>query len=107
MSSTRERIQRRREQQAARRKRVVALAIAAAGLLLVGLAALLVTRRGSPAGYSAEFSGGPRLELEQDVYDYGYVKLDTVITTDVKISNVGDEPLQIAEVPVVEVREGC
>lgn len=107
MTSSKKRIQARREQQAAQRKRLIAVAVGAIGLLVVGVAALLLTRGGSPTGYEAEYAGGPRLSLEQDLYDYGYVKHDTVITTDVEITNVGDAPLQIAEVPVVEVREGC
>ncbi len=106
MSRSRKRIQQRKQQQAQQRKRLMAALIAVAGLVVVGVAALLVTRSGSPAGYTPQASG-PRLRLAQDVYDYGYVKLDTVITTDVEIQNVGDEPLKISEVPVVEVREGC
>src|SRR5690606_26090842 len=107
MSSARKRIQTRRQEPAAQRRRLSAAAGAALGLLIVSVTALLLARGGSPADYEAEYTGGPRVRLAQDIYDYGYVKHDTVVTTDVEISNVGDEPLQIAELPVVEVREGC
>lgn len=78
------------------------------GVLAVGLAVFsLVRGRNAPAGYEPEYTGGPRIEVAQEVYDYGYVKLDTVITTDVEITNVGDKPLKITSVPQVQVLEGC
>jgi hypothetical protein len=79
---------------------VGALVVAAAGLLLA-------TRKGSPSDYVPEYTGGPRIDLDQEVYDYGYVELNTVITTDVEISNVGDQPLRITDTPQVQVLEGC
>lgn len=77
------------------------------GLVIIGIAVVLLTRSGTPSNYTPEYTGGPRLALEQDFYDYGYLRLNTTVTTDVEISNVGDEPLKISEIPVVEVREGC
>ena len=79
---------------------VGALVVAAAGLLLV-------TRKGNPQDYVPEYTGGPRIALDQEVYDYGYVELNTVVTTDVEISNVGDQPLRITDTPQVQVLEGC
>ncbi|HPV05579.1 MAG: hypothetical protein WBH90_04550 [Aggregatilineales bacterium] len=107
MSHSRKRVQARRAQQAAQRKRLMAVAVAALGMVIVGVAALLLARSGSPTGYEPEYTGGPRVSLKQDFYNYGYVKHGTLITTDVEIGNVGDEPLQILDVPVVEVRDGC
>lgn len=77
------------------------------GLIVAGAALLLATGKGSPKGYMPEYSGGARIDLNQDTFDYGDVKLNTVITTDVEISNVGDKPLQITGTPQVQVLEGC
>lgn len=108
MSQSSKRIRSRKQQKKAQqRRRTMAVVMGVVGLAIVGIAALLLTRSGTPANYTPEYAGGPRLALEQDSYDYGYVQLGTTITTDVKIENVGDEPLKISEIPVVEVREGC
>ncbi len=91
-----------------RRSRVIPLLIVGLGVLLISGAILLaITGRGAARGYVPQFRGGPRLEVAQEVFDYGYVKLDTVIRTDFEIRNVGDETLRILRVPQVEVREGC
>jgi hypothetical protein len=81
--------------------------IVGAGVLVIGLAVFFMARGGAPAGYEPEYTGGPRIAVDQEVYDYGYVKLNTIVTTDVEISNVGDEPLRIASIPQVQVLEGC
>ena len=78
------------------------------GALAIGLAVFfIVSGRGASADYEPEYTGGPRIDVDQEMYDYGYVKLNTTITTDVKISNVGDRPLRITSIPQVQVLEGC
>jgi hypothetical protein len=107
MSRSRSRVQnqRRKEQ---RNKRTLALGLGGLGLLLIVGAVVLLTRKGdAPAGFEPVFNGGPRVELSEDTYDYGYVQFNNQITTDVEMRNVGDEPLRIAGIPQVQVREGC
>lgn len=76
-------------------------------LLLGGLLFAFLSGGNTPRDYVPSFSGGPHIEIEPDFLDYGYVKLNTVIISEITIRNVGDEPLHILGQPQVEVREGC
>lgn len=87
--------------------RIVPVGVAVVGLLVVGAALLLLNKNRTPPGYEPSFTDGPRVEVVQEVFDYGAVLVNTPIQTDFEIRNVGDKPLQIKELPVVEVREGC
>ena len=86
------------------------LAVAGALLLVIGGLSLLWT---SPdAGVvtldvTPEVSGVPRLAVNQEVIDEGYIKLNNTIRTTFRLRNVGDEPLQILGEPTVELVEGC
>lgn len=84
-------------------KRVLPLLIVGTGLLLIGgmVALLGVGGGGSVSG------GTPRLVVEQEVFDYGDVALNTPITTTFVLRNEGDGVLRILNTPQVEVREGC
>ena len=89
-------------------KRYLPQIVIGAGALVVAVVGLLVaTSKGSSNDFVPEYTGGPRIDLAQEVYDYGYVTLNTTITTDVEIGNVGDKPLRITDVPQVQVMEGC
>ena len=54
-----------------------------------------------------EVSGKPSLKVDQELIDYGDVKLNTNLTFELQLTNVGDQPLKISETPYVEVKEGC
>jgi hypothetical protein len=54
-----------------------------------------------------EISGQPSLQVDQELIDYGDVKLNTNLTFRFSLTNVGDKPLKITGEPYVEVREGC
>lgn len=54
-----------------------------------------------------EVSGQPSLKLDQDFIDYGDVKFNTNKSFAIRLTNVGDQPLNISETPIIEVREGC
>jgi len=51
--------------------------------------------------------GTPALAIDQEVIDYGDVKLATDLTFAVKVTNTGDGTLRFREEPYIEVREGC
>ena len=51
--------------------------------------------------------GQPRIEVDQELIDFGDVEFDTPKTFALNLTNVGDEPLIFSEKPYVEVREGC
>ncbi len=88
----------------------------AVGLAVLVVAAL-VLRSGNDNGtgqkefdsdFEPEVTGAPRVEVVQDeVVDYGDVKLGTTVTTTYNVRNVGDEPLAILGEPQVELMEGC
>lgn len=84
-------------------KRILPLLIVGAGLLLVGGMIALLS-----VGGSRDTGGGtPRLVVEQEVFDYGDVALNTPITTTFVLRNEGDGMLRILNTPQVEVRAGC
>jgi hypothetical protein len=73
------------------------------GALLLAAGILLgVQRLGGSSG-----SGTPALAVDQEVIDYGDVKLATDLTFEVKVTNTGNGTLRFREEPYIEVREGC
>ena len=58
-------------------------------------------------GFGGDGSGTPALAVDQEVIDYGEVKLDTDLTFTVKVTNTGNGTLRFREEPYIEVREGC
>ena len=87
------------------------LAVAGAVLLVAGGLGLIWTSS-SPGvvtlDVTPEVVGAPRLAVDQEVIDEGYVKLDNTIRTTFRLRNVGDQPLHIlGGEPVVELVEGC
>jgi hypothetical protein len=70
------------------------------GVLLIAAALFIVFGSG-------DGSGTPALAVDQEVIDYGNVKLDTDLTFAIKVTNTGDGTLRFKEEPYIEVREGC
>jgi hypothetical protein len=86
------------------------LAVGGAVLLIIGGLSLVWTS--SEAGVvtldvTPEVAGAPRLAVDQEVIDEGYIKLNNTIRTTFRLRNVGDEPLHILGEPAVELVEGC
>lgn len=82
------------------------LILSGAGLILVA-AVIIISSLGRDKA-SIEVTGAPSLKVEQDVYDYGTVKLGGApIRSVVKVTNVGDQVLRFTEAPYIEVLEGC
>ncbi|WP_162909769.1 DUF1573 domain-containing protein [Aggregatilinea lenta] len=58
--------------------------------------------------FEPEVTGAPRVSVvEDELIDYGDVKLNTTIQTSYTVRNLGDEPLMFVNTPYVEVIEGC
>lgn len=57
--------------------------------------------------FSNRDTGTPVLSVDQELIDYGEVKLDTPLTFSIVVTNSGDGVLRFQETPYVEVREGC
>lgn len=82
------------------------LAVACALLLVVGgLAVWALPRPDSTV--APEAGGAPRLAVDQTTVDEGYVQFNQTVRTTFRLSNVGDEPLEILGEPQVELVEGC
>jgi hypothetical protein len=55
-----------------------------------------------------EASGGtPRLVVDREVRDFGYVPFETPVRAVFMLANTGDSVLRLAGVPRVEVVKGC
>ena len=81
--------------------------IIAGGVLLLAVAVWALLRGGSDPT-TIEVTGAPGIRVDQEVFDYGDVKLgEKPIRTVVRVTNVGDQTLQLTEKPYVEVLEGC
>lgn len=82
------------------------LAAALAGLLLI-TGAILLAGKDQDQGYTTELKGEPAIEVDQQEFDYGDVKLGSMVTTSVKVTNTGGEPLRFTGRPYVELIDGC
>ena len=69
------------------------------GLLL--LATVLFANRSGDGG------GTPAISVDQQKFDYGYVKFGETRSIAVKVTNTGDGSLRFKEQPYIEVVEGC
>jgi hypothetical protein len=78
--------------------------ILAFGGVLVFTAALLLAGRGPT---SAGGAGTPSITLDQQKIDFGEVKLDTVLSFAITVTNTGDGVLRFEEAPYIEILEGC
>jgi cell division septal protein FtsQ len=98
-----------RERQRRKRQRKTLIALIAAGLLLFtsGIFIANNTLEDKPDPALIEVSGQPSLRVDQELIDYGDVKLNTSLTFALELTNVGDEPLEISQDPYVEVVDGC
>lgn len=89
-------------------KKSIPLWLIISGVVLVVVATVVLLSSGGKTKAEIEVTGAPKLKVEQELYDYGDVKLGGVpIRTVVKVTNVGDKPLLFEEAPYIEVLEGC
>jgi len=80
------------------------LALAGLGLILVAVWAILGSAQPKT---NIEVKGASRLKVETDKIDRGDVKLGTPVRDDIRVTNVGDQPLRFVEAPFIQVKEGC
>ena len=79
------------------------------GILLILAAFLFATRGGGTAegAGSVDTGGTPRIAVEPQKIDYGYVKFGNDETFKIKVTNSGGGALRFSDQPYVEVLEGC
>lgn len=76
-------------------------------LIVIGLAVWWSSATSAPATGSQQAGSSPRLVVDRTTIDDGYVKFETPIEATFKLSNTGQQPLQILGEPQVELIEGC
>jgi len=77
-------------------------------VIIIGVVLWALAGRGSSGtSVPAQVSGKPSLAVDREQIDFGKVPLDIPVKATFKLSNVGDQPLQIVGQPLVEVKQGC
>lgn len=89
-----------------RRKSWLMMLIVGGGVLLV-IGALFAFTRPSQQNASNGDTGAPRLVVDQELVDFGDVKVDQVVEATFRITNEGDGTLRFTKDPYIEVLEGC
>jgi hypothetical protein len=77
------------------------LVVLGGGLLMLAVV-LFANRGGLDTG-----GGTPKLSVDQNKIDYGYVKFGNNKQFNITVTNDGDGTLRFKEKPYVEVLEGC
>lgn len=83
------------------------IAGAAVLLVMIGLAIWWNSSTSAPTAGPQQAGGQPRLAVDRTTIDDGYVKFNTPIEATFKLSNTGQQALQILGEPQVELIEGC
>jgi hypothetical protein len=78
------------------------IALLIGGVLLIAAAVVFFA-----FGSGGNGGGAPRLVVDQNKIDYGYVQFGKDKAFSIKVTNAGDGVLRFQEKPVVEVLEGC
>ena len=78
---------------------------AGAAVVLIAGGVVMLSARTSPA--SPAVAGAPQLAVDRTTVDEGYVKFGTPVHETFRLSNAGNQPLQILGEPRVELVEGC
>ncbi len=73
------------------------------GVLLITAALLLA----GPYASGTDGSGAPSISVDRQKIDFGEVKLDTVLSFAITVTNTGDGILRFQETPYIEIVEGC
>ncbi len=83
------------------------LAVAGIVLLVAGLAVLLRPSAAPASAKAPQFTGGPKLAVDQDKIDFGTVPLGQPVEATFKLTNVGDRQLVVEGTPQILVKQGC
>ena len=77
-------------------------------LAVVVIGAIFVFSRSSNQSIIAvNVNGKPNLVMDKTLIDFGDVHFGNPVTAVFKVSNTGDQPLQILQQPRLEVLQGC
>ncbi len=87
--------------------RLLPIWFALAGIALVIIAGWVIMTSNTDARANVSVKGAARLMVKTETIDHGDVKLGVPIRDDVRITNIGDQPLSFAQAPYVVIKEGC
>ncbi len=73
------------------------------GILLVAVVYFLSNR----GGISKHGSGPPKITVDQQKIDYGYVRFGTNESFNLEVTNIGGEALRFSQKPYIKVLAGC
>ncbi len=97
-----------------RQKRFPAIWVLGIGGLLLVVGVILLSRPGggTSGGGTAtlapiQVQGQASIRVDQQEINYGDVKFNVQKTFTITVTNIGDKPLRFAQVPYIEVVEGC
>lgn len=82
----------------------------AGGILMLaaaGLAFAISQPTASQPAVPVTVNGSPRLQVDQELIDFGEVPVGKMVTASFTLSNTGDQPLVFSHPPVPTVVEGC
>jgi hypothetical protein len=74
------------------------------GLIALGIGGLLIV---AAVLYFVPQNGTPKLAVDREKIDFGYVKHNTKKTFAINVSNTGDGMLKFKKQPYIKVLEGC
>ena len=97
----------RRKRQQRKKQQKLFWVISAGVLLVASVVFVLVQNANRINPELIEVKGHPAVKVDQELIDYGYVRLNTNLTFEIKVTNIGDQTLRFSETPYVEVLEGC
>jgi hypothetical protein len=89
------------------RSNLLLFAAAGLGAILIVIAAASLLGRDNGERAAIEVTGQPRLKVDREAIDFGDVRLGQTVEAAFVLTNVGDQPLHLAQAPYVEVVEGC
>lgn len=77
------------------------------GVALILFAGWAIWSSNAQSKATIEVKGAPRLKVDKEKIDHGDLKLGNPVKDEIRVTNVGDQPLSFAQAPYVEVKEGC
>lgn len=86
-------------------RRGIAWPLLAVGGILLLTAVFLFSKQASGGG--SDTGGTPKIAVDPQKIDYGYVKFGNDETFTIKVTNIGTGALRFKEQPYIEVLEGC
>ncbi len=85
----------------------LALWLGLAGLVVLVAGVMLAFRPAAKPPEPPLVTGKPKLQVSQEVEDFGRVPLNRPVKASFKLKNVGDKDLRVLATPQIEVKQGC